>query len=41
LIDHDDQYRGVAHCYLEGLGCCGVFKAQIRIGPTAPVLCRW
>jgi len=23
LIDHDDQYRGVAHCYLEGLGCGG------------------
>jgi D-galacturonate reductase len=23
LIEHDDQYRGVAHCYLEGLGCGG------------------
>ena len=23
LIDHDDQYRGVVHCYLEGLGCGG------------------
>jgi D-galacturonate reductase len=23
LIGHDDQYRGVAHCYLEGLGCGG------------------
>ena len=23
LIEHDDQYRGVTHCYLEGLGCGG------------------
>lgn len=23
LIDHDDQYRGVAHCYLSGIGCGG------------------
>jgi D-galacturonate reductase len=23
LIEHDDQYRGVAHCYLEGIGCGG------------------
>jgi len=23
LIEHDDQYRGVAHSYLEGIGCGG------------------
>jgi predicted dehydrogenase len=23
LIEHDDQYRGVAYCYLEGIGCGG------------------
>jgi len=23
LIKHDDQFRGVTHCYLEGLGCAG------------------
>ena len=23
LIHHDDQYRGVIHCYLEGIGCGG------------------
>jgi len=23
LIAHDDQYRGVIHCYLEGIGCGG------------------
>jgi len=23
LIKHDDQFRGVSHCYLEGIGCAG------------------
>ncbi len=23
LIQHDDQFRGVIHCYLEGIGCAG------------------
>ncbi len=23
LIEHDDQYRGVAHCYLDEIGCGG------------------
>jgi predicted dehydrogenase len=23
LIRHDDHYRGVVHCYLEGIGCAG------------------
>jgi predicted dehydrogenase len=23
LIQHDDQYRGVIHCYLDGIGCGG------------------
>ncbi|OGV57094.1 MAG: hypothetical protein A2X49_07680 [Lentisphaerae bacterium GWF2_52_8] len=23
MIQHDDQYRGVRHCYLEGIGCAG------------------
>nr|HPN85286.1 hypothetical protein [Victivallales bacterium] len=23
LIQHDDQYRGVRHSYLEGIGCAG------------------
>lgn len=23
IIKHDDQFRGVSHCYLEGLGCAG------------------
>ncbi|OGV56855.1 MAG: hypothetical protein A2X45_04610 [Lentisphaerae bacterium GWF2_50_93] len=23
LIQHDDQYRGVRHCYLDGIGCAG------------------
>jgi hypothetical protein len=23
LIEHDDQFRGVAHCYLEPIGCGG------------------
>ncbi|MBI5382895.1 MAG: Gfo/Idh/MocA family oxidoreductase [Opitutae bacterium] len=23
MIKHDDQFRGVTHCYLEGLGCGG------------------
>lgn len=23
MIQHDDQYRGVKHCYLKGLGCGG------------------
>lgn len=22
-IKHDDQFRGVSHCYLEGIGCAG------------------
>lgn len=23
LVKHDDQFRGVSHCYLEGMGCAG------------------
>jgi hypothetical protein len=23
LLKHDDQFRGVEHCYLEGIGCAG------------------
>ena len=23
MIKHDDQFRGVKHCYLEGIGCAG------------------
>ncbi len=23
LLKHDDQFRGVSHCYLEGIGCAG------------------
>ncbi|MFH0807116.1 MAG: Gfo/Idh/MocA family oxidoreductase [Elusimicrobiota bacterium] len=23
LVKHDDQFRGVSHCYLEGIGCAG------------------
>jgi D-galacturonate reductase len=23
MIKHDDQFRGVSHCYLEGIGCAG------------------
>lgn len=23
LIKHDDQFRGVSHCYLQGIGCAG------------------
>ncbi len=23
LVKHDDQFRGVSHCYLEGFGCAG------------------
>jgi hypothetical protein len=23
LLEHDDQFRGVAHCYLEPIGCGG------------------
>jgi predicted dehydrogenase len=23
LLSHDDQFRGVEHCYLEGIGCAG------------------
>ncbi len=25
LIQHDDQYRGVRHCYLEPIGCAGSY----------------
>jgi D-galacturonate reductase len=23
MVKHDDQFRGVSHCYLEGIGCAG------------------
>jgi D-galacturonate reductase len=23
MIKHNDQFRGVSHCYLEGIGCAG------------------
>ncbi len=23
MVKHDDQFRGVSHCYLDGLGCAG------------------
>lgn len=30
LIKHDDQFRGVTHCYLEGLGCAGSYHNFIN-----------
>ena len=30
MIKHDDQFRGVTHCYLSGIGCAGSYHNYIN-----------